>query len=249
MSGAGTRFIKAGYETIKPLIKVHGLPVIEYVVDLFPGEKDFLFVCREDHLKSTSLYQVLKKIAPEGHIKAIPGHKKGPVFTVSKVFDLIADNEPVIVNYCDFFMDWDYDDFKRAIQLTGCDGAVPSYRGFHPHLLHKNNVYASSRTDSNGFMMEIREKFSFDTDKTKVPHSAGMYYFRSGKLIKQYFRQLMKTGPQIHGEYYVSQVYNPMYRDGLKILVYDKIRHFCQWGTPADLEEYQYWSAIFERWK
>ena len=35
-------------------------------------------------------------------------------------------------------------------------------------------------------------------------------------------------------------------KDGLKILVYDKINHFCQWGTPFDLEEYNYWSEIFK---
>ena len=40
-----------------------------------------------------------------------------------------------------------------------------------------------------------------------------------------------------------------MCKDGLKTLVYDKINHFCQWGTPFDLEEYNYWSEIFKETK
>jgi len=27
----------------------------------------------------------------------------------------------------------------------------------------------------------------------------------------------------------------------LKVGIYDKIEHFCQWGTPEDLEEYSFW--------
>ena len=47
------------------------------------------------------------------------------------------------------------------------------------------------------------------------------------------------------GEYYASMVYQPMVEDGKRILVYDQIPHFCQWGTPQDLEEYNYWGGIF----
>jgi hypothetical protein len=43
MAGSGARFARAGYTTIKPLIEVDGLPVIEHVVRMFPGERDFLF--------------------------------------------------------------------------------------------------------------------------------------------------------------------------------------------------------------
>jgi hypothetical protein len=50
----------------------------------------------------------------------------------------------------------------------------------------------------------------------------------------------------LNGEYYISLVYNLMLRDGLPVLVYDKIPHFCQWGTPEDMEEYNNWSTIFE---
>ena len=53
----------------------------------------------------------------------------------------------------------------------------------------------------------------------------------------------------LNGEYYVSLVYNLMLRDKLKVLVYDKVPFFCQWGTPNDLEEYLTWSKIINHYK
>ena len=50
MSGFGERFRKAGYSVPKPLIEVEGKPIIAHVTDMFPGEKNVLFVCNKDHL-------------------------------------------------------------------------------------------------------------------------------------------------------------------------------------------------------
>ena len=77
MSGRGSRFAKAGYDKIKPLIEVDGHPMIEHVIGLFPGSSDFLFICAEDHLRQTNLRSVLNRIAPKGRIKGIEPHKKG----------------------------------------------------------------------------------------------------------------------------------------------------------------------------
>ena len=64
MAGRGSRFARAGYKNIKPLIEVDGRPIIEHIVGLFPGETDFLFICASDHLKETNLRAVLNRIAP-----------------------------------------------------------------------------------------------------------------------------------------------------------------------------------------
>ena len=53
----------------------------------------------------------------------------------------------------------------------------------------------------------------------------------------------------LNGEYYVSLVYNLMLRDKLKVLVYDKVPFFCQWGTPRDLEDYVSWINTIKSWK
>jgi NDP-sugar pyrophosphorylase family protein len=50
MSSFGERFRRAGYTVPKPLIEVDGKPIISHVIDLFPGETNFIFICNEDHL-------------------------------------------------------------------------------------------------------------------------------------------------------------------------------------------------------
>ena len=103
MSGFGERFRRAGYQMPKPLIEVDGKPIIEHVVNMFPGEEDFLFICNEDHLDETSykMREVLNRICPTGSIVGIPSHKLGPVHAIQCVRDMVGDQEPVIVNYCD----------------------------------------------------------------------------------------------------------------------------------------------------
>jgi len=242
MSGTGKRFIDAGYTVPKPLIKVDGRPMIEHVVALFPGEKKVTFICNAQHLRETDLKGVLEACAPGCAIVEIPPHKKGPVYAVSLMFDRILDDEEVIVNYCDFSKYWEYRDFLKHTRDRGADGAVPAYRGFHPHMLGTTN-YAFMR-DRDQWMLEIREKKPFTDDRTQEYASDGTYYFKRGDLVKKYFQQLMNEDVHVNGEYYVSMVYNLMERDGLAVSIYE-IQHMLQWGTPRDMEEYQEWSDYF----
>lgn len=245
MSGEGARFREAGYAELKPLIPINKRPIIDYVASLFPGSKDMLFLCRDEHLNTTNMESILRQIRPDGRIIAVKGARKGPVYAVSQAYDHINDDQPVIISYCDFYQEWDYTDFGSYVNETGCDGAIPSYIGFHPHLLHENNFYATCRVDSENRVQEVREKHSFTANKQEGPQSSGIYYFRSGALMKTYFNRLMAQGPAWEGEYYASLVYTHMIADGLDIRVYDKIPYFCQWGTPQDMEEFLYWRSIF----
>ena len=122
MSGIGKRFIDAGYKEPKPLIVVDGKTIIEHVCDLFPNEEKFTFICNSKHLKETNMKEILLSIKPNSNIVEIQNHKKGPVYAVSLIEDLIEDEEEVIVNYCDFGTYWDYEDFLKHTR-----DAIPSY--------------------------------------------------------------------------------------------------------------------------
>ncbi len=241
MSGFGERFIRAGYKDIKPLIRVHNRPLIEWVVKMFPGENDFIFICQNEHLEKTELKNELKRIKPDGKIFGIDSHKKGPVYAVANVFDEINNEKPSLVSYCDYYMHWDYKAFKTAVINKGVSGAIPCYTGFHPNLLPAKNFYASCKTDENQNLIEIKEKFSWTENKEKSLQSPGVYYFKSGKILKDYFEIMLKEGPALNNEYYISLVYNFMVKNGLDVWVPENVDYFCQWGTPEDLEEYLFW--------
>lgn len=242
MSGIGKRFIEAGYSSPKPLIVIDGKPIIEHVCDLFPGETKFTFICNSKHLAETNIREVLLKIKPNANIVEIPNHKKGPVYAISLVEDLIEDEEEVIVNYCDFGTYWDYDDFLKHTRERNADGSIPAYKRFHPHMLGTTN-YAFIRDDKQ-WMLEIKEKEPFTDNRMNEYASNGTYYFKKGKFVKKYFNELMQKDINLNGEYYVSLIYNLMVLDGLKVSIYD-VQHMLQWGTPQDVEEYNSWSKYF----
>jgi NDP-sugar pyrophosphorylase family protein len=247
MSGFGERFRKAGYTVPKPLIELEGKPIIAHVIDLFPGETNFLFICNEDHLKEPSFHmeEILKTYCPSGKIIGIPAHKLGPVFAVQQVADLINSADPVIVNYCDFTCYWDFAHFKKFVTKSQCDGAIPAYKGFHPHSLGKTNyAYIREKKDQPGWIEDIQEKQPFTENRMEEFASSGTYYFASGKLMKEAFEAMRDESLTIGGEYYVSLAYKPLLKKGLNIAVYP-IPHFMQWGTPEDVAEYQNWSQTF----
>ncbi len=167
--------------------------------------------------------------------------KKGPVNDVLLASDIIDDIQPSIVSYCDYYMHWNYNNFKSEINKRNFDGVIPCYSGFHPHLIPKKNLYASCKTDINGNLIEIREKFLWKKDKMKTLHSPGVYYFKTGAIMKKYFKKTMDNEKPINGEYYASLPYNYLLKDGLKVWCPVNISHFCQWGTPEDLQEYLFW--------
>lgn len=243
MAGKGKRFIDAGYKIPKPLIKVDGKPMIEFVVGMFPGESDIIFVCDKEHLASTELEVVLRRIASDSKILPIDGHNEGSAYTTLRAAEEVEDDEDVMVCYCDFNVGWDYNEFKKRLAETECEGAVPSYTGFHPHLRHKK-LYASILADEDGFMTDMREKHCFTDDPMECFQSCGMYYFKRGGDMKRYLRELINGGERTNGEYYVSMAYPFYKRDGKKVYVH-RLSHFLQWGTPEDLEEYEAWSRFF----
>jgi NDP-sugar pyrophosphorylase family protein len=246
MSGFGERFRRAGYSLPKPLIPVDGKPIIAHVIDMFPDETDFIFICNKDHLAvpEYEMSKTLRQYCPTGKIVPIDAHKLGPVNAVLQAREHINQDSPVIVNYCDFTQYWDYEDFKSFTQQTRCDGALPCYRGFHPHSLG-STFYAYVRHD-DFWMTDIQEKQPYTDDPTDEYASSGTYYFASGALCLEALDAQMSQELTKGGEYYVSLAYKPLLAEKKKIAIYD-IQHFMQWGTPADLEDYLNWSAVFRR--
>nr|WP_284700853.1 NTP transferase domain-containing protein [Robbsia betulipollinis] len=246
MSGFGERFRRAGYSVPKPLIPIDGKPIIAHVIDMFPGEQDFIFICNRDHLDNPDygMREILQRYCPSGRIVGIAPHKLGPVHAVRQVLDLVDPQQPTVVNYCDFTCFWDWQDFKDFVAATGCAGAIPAYKGFHPHSLGSTN-YAYLR-ETGGWVDDIQEKQPYTNDRMNEFASSGTYYFASGRIMADAFQATMAQQLNVAGEYYVSLSYKPMLAVNLPVAVYP-LQHFMQWGTPDDVAEFTGWSLAFKR--
>jgi len=246
MSGFGERFRRAGYTVPKPLIEVEGKPIIAHVIDMFPGEKDFIFICNQAHLdeQAYGMESILRNYCPSGKIVGISPHKLGPVHAVLQIEPHLFDpDEPVIVNYCDFTCYWNWDHFKKFVKEAGCAGAIPAYKGFHPHSLGSTN-YAYLR-ESGGWVQDIQEKQPYTHNRMEEFASSGTYYFATAAIMHEAFRTAMEQHFHTGGEYYVSLAYKSLLAHHQPIAIYP-LQHFMQWGTPEDLAEYNTWSRTFQ---
>jgi len=243
MSGIGKRFKEAGYTVPKPLIMIENKHIIHHIVNLFPGEHKFTFICNDEHLRTTDMREILTNIVPNCSIYEVSvNNRKGPVDAVLQAQTLIDDNEEIIVSYCDYGTKWDYTAFLNDIRRYDADGSIACYRGFHPHMLGSDNYAFIKETDL--FMDAIQEKKPFTENKMDEYASNGTYYFKSGKIVKKYFQELVDKNIHVNNEFYVSMVYQLMREDHLKIRIFE-IEKMLQWGTPKDLEEYLVWSNYF----
>jgi NDP-sugar pyrophosphorylase family protein len=242
MAGKGRRF--DDYLSPKPLVDVGGKTMIEHAISFLPKDYEFIFLCSEDHLRETNMREVLKNAVPDKTIVTIKGDLKGPAHSSLFALEHIRDEEEVLVTYCDTIQVCDFYDFLKKIRQIRPDGALLSFKGFHPASLGET-YYGYLKVDGNGFLEELREKQSFTDNRINEHASSGVYYFSSGKIFKKYIQELVsKESNAVNGEFYSSLLLNLMLRDNLKVLNYEMDK-FISLGIPRDYELYKFWSEVF----
>lgn len=248
MAGTGNRFIEGGFTDPKPLIKVNGKRIIEYICDMFDIENDeIVFICNNTHLQETNMRLILESTVKSCKIIGVESHKKGPVFTmIDEMHNIIDDDEEVIVCYCDNPYLWNYDNFKEFVKSNKSDGCILTHTGFHPHRL-SSTMMAYLKVDG-GVVSEIKEKECYTDTPMNEEASTGTYYFRKGSYIKKYFTELIEKDINYNGEYYVTLVYNLLIQDGLKVNSY-VTDYATVFGTPEEVINFEAWQNIIKHSK
>lgn len=237
LSGHSQRFLDEGF-TIKPLIKIENKHIIEYVVDSVreKNETDFsnyIFIVKDEDIKNYSIDDKLYNLFSNCIVKIIPSHKEGPVFSILSVIDDVCDeSDEVLISYCDLYINWNIEEFIEFVRFGNHDGSMVSHTGFHPHRIN-NKYFAYMKVDGEN-LLKIQEKKPFTDDPDSEYASGGIYYFKSCKLLKHYFSNLLNSGERINNEFYVTMTYNKMVEDKLKVTHYDSKNYVCL-GTPMDV--------------
>tara|TARA_B100000900_G_scaffold415990_1_gene448352 strand:- start:20926 stop:22485 length:1560 start_codon:yes stop_codon:yes gene_type:complete len=240
ITGEGSRFKSAGYETLKPFIKINGKPMIEYVRSLYPKDCKVIFICSTAAMedKDLAVKETLYKIDPNAKLAVIDPHKKGPGWAIKVIEDLIDKELPTFVNYGDFYNLWNFMEIDKYISQNNPDGLIVSYKGHHPHTVWCHS-YAHIQNIRDR-VTNIQEKTPFTDSPLNEFKSTGTYFFKSGKLLTDAISSQINKNLDFNNEYYLSLTYLPLILAGFDIRHFE-VDYFFQWGTPEDMEDFIWW--------
>lgn len=242
MGGRGVRFKQAGYSEPKPFVNVLGKPMIKRVLDLFPQSWSTICVVNNQDY-NLNHFQYIESIRQDVRFVQIEPNTSGPMQTVIAGLEVIPDDQPVFVTYCDYGQEWDAEDFLSFVNKNDSDICFVGYRGFHAHYLTAN-MYCYAKTEGH-IISDIKEKESFSKNREDDFASTGGYYFKSAKLLKEAIIEQQKQNLSWNGEYFTSLAAKALMnvRGDLKVHAYE-INKFFQWGTPEDLKAFEYWAEV-----
>ena len=233
MAGEGSRFLKEGWTTPKPLIELHGLPLFKRAIgsvsiDGIPMK--YSFIVRQEHIDKYKIDEQIKAILPQANIFSVLKTTRGAVETCLMAESVIADEDGVIVMDCDLkFRSKRFLEILKDILSLPLEeaegGALVSFESNEPR-------YSYAALDEDGFVTRTAEKEVISNHAL-----CGAYFFSTGKRFKQIAHKLLNEPEFKKPEYYVSLLYNYLLADGEKVQL-ATMEEYYSYGTPEELKHY-----------
>jgi len=241
LAGQSKRFKEAGYQEPKFLLDIGPKKILESIVEMFSEDDKFYFVFNKEQIQNyPEINNIIKSSVKKFEIICIEAHQKGPAYSALQI-NTIDPSEPVIISYCDFLVEWDYNGFLSSI--GDYEMAIPSFIGFHPSSFGET-TYAYTLLNTENELIELREKQSFTSEKHNEFANAGIYYFKSFELFQMHANHLIEFDLKSNQEAYVSLIANKIVKSRGKVLI-TKINKFICLGTPFDYQMFTFWYEYF----
>ena len=226
MAGRGSRFAQAGYAMPKPLIDIHGHPMIEYVIkNICPKQEHrFIFICQQEHLETYHLTDLLERLAPGCAVVTVDHITEGAACTVLLAEQYINNQDALMIANSDQYVDMDIDQYLEA--LGEYDGLIMTMPASDPK-------WSFIRFDENGLVTMVREKEVISNEAT-----VGIYNYRHGSEFVTYAHQMINKNIRVNGEFYVAPVYNEMIEAQKRITYHNVGPGMYGLGIPEDLQKF-----------
>jgi len=205
LAGKGTRLRPHTYVTPKPMLRVAGKPVMQYVLDdvkKLPNVEQIIYIT--GHLKEkVEEFARASTDIPSAFIEQKV--QDGTAGAVALARDYV--DQPVLIIFVDTIFDADL----SIIESSDADGIiwtkdVEDYQRFGVVV-----------TDESGFMTKIVEKPTTPISKRA---NIGLYYIRNWQLLFEGIAHVL-TQPAHNGEWYLTDAFQYMIDHGAKIRVVD----------------------------
>jgi len=231
MAGRGSRFSQAGYDTPKPLIPIHGVPMIRVVIEnIRPNSPHrFVFVCQAEAVAKYDLRRRLDAWAPGSAVVELDYVTQGAACTVLTAEEYIDSDQPLMIANSDQYVDFDIDEYLAEMDRADLDGLIMTMYADDPK-------WSFAAVDDAGLVTRVVEKEPISRHAT-----VGIYNYRRASDFLNGAREMIARDLRVNGEFYVAPVYEQMIARGARIGVYcvgAENAGMYGLGIPADLEKF-----------
>lgn len=229
-AGRGSRFVSAGYTTIKPLIPVGDIPMIIWPISNLPLEPHDLLVIvtkKGDNLEPIR-HTWLKRIPCKIIFVEMDSLSEGPASTVEASFGVLDLDMPLVVLNSDQYVSTPINTFSEELRNSGTEefGSMVTMYATDPKWSYIGR-------DKKGEIEKVVEKQQISTEAT-----VGIYAWSQAYLFVKSLESMKQENFRVNNEFYVAPTYNYLISDLVKIKTFDvgpvgQLVHGL--GTPEDI--------------
>ena len=233
MAGEGSRFLKEGWTTPKPLIELNGKSLFQRAVGSVANVNapmKYSFIVRQEHIENQHIDTLLKEECPSANIFSVQQTTRGAVETCLMAEKAISEEDAVLVMDCDLeFRSTGLVQFIRTVLNKQPDevngGALVSFES--------NDVrYSYAQVDEENRVLRTAEKEVISNHAL-----CGAYFFSTSRDFLAAAHQLLNEPIFTKPEYYVSLLYNYLLKDNQVVHLFP-LEEYYSYGTPEELKRY-----------
>lgn len=232
MAGAGSRFGNKGYKDPKPLIAIHGVPMIRVVINnLRPRcAHRFIFVCQTAHIDAYGLSEKLSTWAGGCVVVGLDAVTAGAACTVLAAKKYIDNDDPLMIANSDQYINTDINDCLSRVCESELDGLIMTMTASDPK-------WSFVELDGKKFVKRVVEKEVISDEAT-----VGIYHFNHGRDFVFAAETMIAKNLRVNNEFYVAPAYNELIQIGKRIGIFNvgkESEGMYGLGTPNDLETFK----------
>jgi len=243
MAGAGQRFADKGYTTPKPLIPIDGSPMVVRAANSLPAADKWIFAVRAEHIDHSQIDRQLDSLFSPITVVPVPRLTEGQASTCLLARIFLREDDWLNIGACDNAMVWNKEKFLSLKNDPNIDALIWTFRN-NPAVLQDPRMYGWVVTEDDSIAKQVSVKVPI-SDLPMNDHAViGAFSFRKAADFLRCADRMINQNRRIKNEFYVDELMNVAIEDRLRVKVFEVDYYVC-WGTPQDLDTYQYWAGYF----
>lgn len=224
MAGNGSRFKSISTTIPKPLIPLHGEPLVRWVVEnlRLKSKQRYIFIVLKEHFEKFNLMALFKSWNINFEIVIVDRLTEGAACSAMLAKDYYKDNELIIANSDQFIV---FDKLSFLQKCRNNDGLIMS-------MYAEGTKWSYIKTNAVDLVTEVAEKKPISDLGT-----TGIYYYKKGETFIEAAEAMILAKDRCNNEFYLAPTYNYAIKSNKKIAHYNigQIdKQMFGLGTPED---------------